>query len=54
MTKADIASSFRALQEYICQRLNEVDASAHFLFDKWNRDLGGGGVTRAVSGGDYI
>ena len=54
MTKADIASSFRALQEYICQRLNDVDVSAHFLFDKWNRDLGGGGVTRAVSGGDYI
>jgi len=54
MTKSDIAASFKELQGYICRRLNEVDKSAEFLSDDWKRNQGGGGITRAVSGGEFI
>jgi coproporphyrinogen III oxidase len=39
------------LQEKICQTLEELDGKAAFATDKWQREGGGGGVTKVIAGG---
>jgi coproporphyrinogen III oxidase len=39
------------LQDRICETLEQVDGKAVFLTDEWDRDGGGGGRTRVISGG---
>lgn len=39
------------LQESICARLAEIDPSAQQIIDKWDRETGGAGVSRVISGG---
>lgn len=39
------------LQESICARLAEIDPSAEQIIDKWDRETGGAGVSRVISGG---
>jgi len=39
------------LQDTICQSLADVDGAQTFLADDWQRDAGGGGRTRVLSGG---
>ena len=43
-----------ALQERICAALEAVDGKAVFVTDGWEREQGGGGKTRVISGGDVI
>ena len=38
------------LQNHICQTLEQIDASACFYHDNWQRELGGGGDTRILNG----
>ncbi len=40
-----------ALQERICQRLEAVDGGACFERDAWEREEGGGGISRVISDG---
>lgn len=42
------------LQERICHALESVDGKAVFVKDEWQREGGGGGVTRAISGGNVF
>jgi coproporphyrinogen III oxidase len=39
------------LQKHICRELEKVDGKAVFITDEWDRDHGGGGITRVISGG---
>lgn len=43
-----------SLQEKICQALEEVDGSAHFLADSWQRDEGGGGTSKVLTNGSVF
>ncbi|MFN3951799.1 MAG: oxygen-dependent coproporphyrinogen oxidase [Thermaurantimonas sp.] len=43
-----------ALQDRICQSLEELDGEKCFIEDRWERSGGGGGITRILSGGRVI
>ena len=42
------------LQESIVDRLAEIDPDAEIVTDQWDRDSGGSGVSRVMSGGKVI
>lgn len=42
------------LQESIVDRLAEIDPDAEIVTDQWDRDAGGSGVSRVMSGGKVI
>lgn len=42
---------FRDLQDRICAALEEVDGRARFREDRWQREGGGGGITRILQDG---
>lgn len=50
----DIVSAFKALQDRICRRLEEVDGKRLFEEDLWERPEGGGGRTRIIKNGSVI
>ena len=39
------------LQDRICSALEQADGSARFHEDRWQRDEGGGGISRVIEGG---
>jgi coproporphyrinogen III oxidase len=39
------------LQQRICTALESLDGEARFIEDRWQRDSGGGGLTRVLNGG---
>src|SRR6202142_3388164 len=41
----------RSLQDRICAALEEIDGSARFREDAWQREGGGGGRTRVLADG---
>lgn len=41
----------RRQQQEICDALEACDGSANFTTQKWQREAGGGGITRVISGG---
>jgi coproporphyrinogen III oxidase len=43
-----------ALQDQICAALEAVDGKAVFVTDDWEREHGGGGKTRVISGGNVF
>ena len=51
MDKTDIAERFRDLQSRICSGLEELDGLAKFSEDNWEREEGGGGLTRVIANG---
>lgn len=40
-----------SLQDSICSTLEEIDGQARFELDEWQREAGGGGRTRVLTGG---
>lgn len=40
-----------ALQKRICREAERIDGQARFVTDRWDRDDGGGGITRVITGG---
>lgn len=42
------------LQDHICKELEKADSKAAFKEDLWDREGGGGGRTRVISGGDVF
>jgi coproporphyrinogen III oxidase len=54
MEKENIASWFRGLQDSICQALERADGKAHFQEDQWQRNGGGGGITRIIQDGNIL
>jgi coproporphyrinogen III oxidase len=51
LSKEDISVWFQSLQHSICLGLEELDAKAKFVRDKWTRETGGGGITRVIENG---
>ncbi|MGS2720935.1 oxygen-dependent coproporphyrinogen oxidase [Paraglaciecola aestuariivivens] len=49
-----VKSYLLKLQDTICQTLELVDGKASFVEDEWQRELGGGGRTRVLTGGQVI
>lgn len=43
-----------SLQEDICRQLEEEDGEGHFIRDEWQREAGGGGISRVLEGGKVI
>ncbi len=42
------------LQNSICDRLEQADGGTTFQTDKWDRETGGSGITRVISGGAVL
>lgn len=53
-SKTTITSSFKKLQDYICNTLETADGAGKFSEDTWKRPGGGGGRTRVLSNGGII
>jgi coproporphyrinogen III oxidase len=49
-----VKSYLLKLQDNICQTLELVDGKGNFVEDIWKRELGGGGRTRVLTGGNVI
>jgi coproporphyrinogen III oxidase len=45
------AALFASLQEEICAGLEELDGAGRFTSDRWERQGGGGGLSRVLAGG---
>ncbi len=58
MTDSPIKNRFAdyitSLQNKICSTLEEYDREASFQEDQWERDGGGGGITRIIEDGDLF
>lgn len=52
--KNAVKAYFLSLQDRICQALEQVDGEAVFDTDTWQRDAGGGGITRVLTDGAVI
>lgn len=50
----EIKSYLLGLQQQICQKLEEVDGVAKFETDEWQREQGGGGVSRVLRDGSVF
>lgn len=54
ITKESIADSFRALQGKICAAVEAEDGSGSFQAEEWQREGGGGGITRVLENGTVL
>jgi coproporphyrinogen III oxidase len=54
MERDRIAALMRDLQDAICTGLEDLEDGAHFGRDAWQREGGGGGVTRVLQNGSVI
>lgn len=52
--KDSFTQHIRALQNEICQGLEQVDGKSKFIADQWERPGGGGGESRVISGGNVF
>lgn len=54
ITKETIAASFTTLQRNICQAIETADGTGHFTSEEWQREGGGGGITRVLQHGAVL
>jgi coproporphyrinogen III oxidase len=54
ISRMEIESWFKDLQENICLQLELVDEGGKFTEDNWTRKEGGGGRSRVIAGGNVI
>jgi coproporphyrinogen III oxidase len=52
--RAHIAERLQQLQAAICTALENTDGAARFSVENWNREEGGGGITRILQHGKII
>ena len=52
--KEDIKNWFMQLQESICKALEAADGKSSFATDRWEREGGGGGISRVLTEGNVI
>ncbi len=50
----EIRSFFLQLQQQICDQLEQEDGSGKFINDQWQREAGGGGLTKVMTHGSVI
>jgi coproporphyrinogen III oxidase len=54
ISKEEISTWFKSLQDTICKSLEEADSTGKFKEDNWLRNEGGGGRTRILEEGTII
>lgn len=54
ISKEEIANWFQGLQDRICTSLEQLDGAGKFREDRWQREEGGGGRSRILTGGQLI
>ena len=54
MTKEEVASAFRAIQDNICKGLETADGKSKFAEDNWTHETGGGGRSRVIQHGNIF
>ena len=54
LTRQSWVDYIHELQDRICAALEAEDGKATFTEDNWERDGGGGGKTRVISGGNVF
>ncbi len=54
ISKEQIAADYRAIQKEICDAMEAADGSGKFAEEVWERDGGGGGVTRILQNGNIV
>ncbi|MEX1093194.1 MAG: oxygen-dependent coproporphyrinogen oxidase [Acidimicrobiia bacterium] len=54
MKRSDIEAAYREIQEQFSSGLEALDADSQLRVDDWDRDGGGGGVTRIITGPGHI
>jgi len=52
--KNQFSSYIKTLQNSICSELEEIDGKEKFRKDRWEREGGGGGLTRVIEKGDVF
>ncbi len=52
--KEEIVEEYTAIQELICHQIAEIDGKGSFIKDKWQRDEGGGGLSRVLADGKVL
>ncbi len=52
--KSYITDAFKSLQDSICDSIESMDGGSSFKHDDWDREGGGGGRTRVITGGNVI
>ena len=50
----EVRACFLSLQQDICQQLEEEEQQNKFITDRWQREAGGGGLTRVMENGQHI
>jgi len=50
----DIAQKYREIQSQICSAIEAADGTGKFITDHWEREQGGGGLTRVLSDGSVL
>ena len=53
-TKENFISLIHSLQNTICEAIEKCDCKAFFKTDKWEREEGGGGITRVIENGSVF
>lgn len=51
VTSKLISAKYREVQKHICERIAEADGSGTFIEDPWQREGGGGGLSRVLTDG---
>ena len=54
MKRSDIEAAYREIQEQFSGALDALDGDSRLRVDRWDRDGGGGGITRIVTGPGHI
>jgi coproporphyrinogen III oxidase len=54
MNKTEISRRFKELQDFICEKVEQIDGVSSFHEDVWQRNEGGGGRTRIITGEGVI
>ena len=54
MTRHDVSTSFKKLQDLICDGLAKVDGKSTFTEDAWQHASGGGGRSRVIVNGNVF
>jgi coproporphyrinogen III oxidase len=54
MTKEQITTDYKTIQDEICFALEQLDGKATFEEELWERDGGGGGRTRIIQNGSIL
>lgn len=52
--KTEFSAYIKVLQNTICSELEEIDGKERFRKDRWEREGGGGGLTRVIEKGDVF